>query len=135
LHDGERAVLLRELDRAESGELLSQAGLSAAQSLEALWRELDRWLSGETPGAEKTKPESPDPNPFTALWQLLVSFFRWLTGKRNVRQAGDDLVPDTHVERMIRALTTHEARRNCALMYRALKDGLHRGRPDEIRIE
>ena len=108
-------------------------GLPAAQSLESLWRELDRWL-GHEPATTQLPSEPRDSNPFSALYQLLVAFFRWLTGKRVVTQSGDELSADTHVERMIRSQVAGEARQACAMLCDALKMSFPAGRKgmDEI---
>lgn len=119
LHDEEVATLQRELERDEVGHLLNAVGVGSIAATEAMLADIERLLD---PGKDKVEePKHSDPNPFFALWSLLLDLWRWLFSGRRPKQVRDDLTPDRPHERILRSQSVLLSRRDCLELFGASK--------------
>lgn len=121
LNEDELTILRRELNRSEWGEVLGMLETNLSGSLKALLNDLDELLVEPkevhlTPKSEK----SPDPNPFTALFD----FSDWFTRRdgKAIAQIIEPLKPDTEPEAVIRSLSLLAARQRCLEIYNRSKE-------------
>ena len=124
LNDDELAVLRRELQRSEWGEVLSLLETNASGKLDALLNDLDELLV--EPKAERGKSAesaaTSDPNPFTALFD----FSDWFgsEAREATNRPVEPLKPDSASEAVIRSLALLEARQQCLELYERCKQML-----------
>lgn len=119
LHDEEVATLQRELERNEVGHLLNAVGVGSIASTEAMLADIERLLD---PGKDKVEvPKHSDPNPFFALWSLLLDLWRWLFSGMRAKQVPDDVTPDRPHERILRSQSVLLSRRDCLELFGATK--------------
>lgn len=122
LHAAELETLRREYHRDELGELLQTLGAGIPANLEQMIRDLE-----ETPLAAATvdsRSADADTNPFTALFTLLPSFFRWLGALAGRGSARHGLAPDSEVEQHLRRQAATHAQQQCRQLYAQLKSTL-----------
>ncbi len=119
LHDGEVAMLQRELERNEVGHLLNTIGVGSSTATEVIIADIERLLD---PGKDKVEaPQHSDPNPLLVLWSLLLDLWRWLFSGTQAKPVPDDLTPDRLSERALRSQSILLSRQDCLKLFGALK--------------
>ncbi len=124
VNEEELAVLRRELQRSEWGDVLGVVEQGTARELEALLGELDDLLLEHESTPIRPESGDQDPNPFAALWSCL-DWFRTEPPAAQPPVLIEPLRPDKDLERALRSFALIEGRGWCRELYQQQKRWRH----------